>query len=82
MINLDDEIDIIYDHIDDLMLEGKFKQIDLILSQVSIELDVVLLIGFLCITYLCKEKFKYRAKIIDMIKQKRPGEDDLWLGLE
>lgn len=74
-ITIDDEIDIIFNSINDLYWKQEFGTIDLILSQADPTMDLGLLVGFLTITLPHKEVFKYRPRIISMIKalDDRPG---------
>lgn len=80
MLDVDTELDIIFDAIDDLYWDSvkapiRRNKIDLILSQVTEDLPVTVLLGFLTITSPHKEEFKHRQKIFDMVKRKEP---DRW----
>ena len=76
--DLDLDLDIIFNHIDDLYWDGKLKEIDLILSQVSGDLPLTLLVGFLTITMPHKEQFVHRDKIFDIIRKVDPERPQLW----
>jgi len=80
MLDVDTELDIIFNAIDDWYWEAvnapeKRVKIDLVLSQVSEDWPTTVLLGFLSITIPHKEEFMHRAKIVDMIKRKEP---DRW----
>lgn len=63
-LELDEELDIIFNGIDDKLLQGDFSGVDLILSQVRIkDFPPVLLCGFLSITFAAKHKLKYRERL-------------------
>lgn len=74
-ITIDDEIDIIFHHIDSLYWKQDFHTIDLILSQANPTMELGILVGFLTITLPHKEVFKYRPRIVSIIKalDDRPG---------
>jgi hypothetical protein len=73
-------IDILFEHMDDLFLEGRFQEADKILSLVDVEkLDENLMVGFLTITSAAKDHLNNRdalyRQIEDRLGQKlTPGE--------
>lgn len=66
----DDAIDIVYDRIDGLHLEGEFEQVDAILQRVDLEqLNETLMVAFLCITKLAftKGHLPYRPTFVKRV---------------
>jgi hypothetical protein len=87
MLDTDTELDIIFNAIDDWYWEAvdtpeKRNKIDLVLSQVTEDLPLVLLLGFLSTTLPHKEEFKFRPRIVGMVKRKKPDDPRYWIGLE
>ena len=87
MLNIDLELDIILRTFDKWYWDAvdapeKRKKIDLVLSQVSEDMSLDLLVAFLAFTIPHKEEFKFRPRIVDMIKKKDPDRPGLWIGLE
>jgi hypothetical protein len=63
-------LDVIYDYIDDLLLEGAYNKIDEVLETVAVkDWSNVLLVGFLTITLAAKLKLKNREKLFFRIKE-------------
>lgn len=73
-------IDVLFERMDDLFLEGKFQEADRILSSVDVEkLDENLMVGFLTITFAAKEHLNNRDALYQHIEDKlrqtlTPGE--------
>ena len=83
--NIDEDIDTIYDCIDDLLLEGRFDIVDRILKEVDILEPTDILIAYLVITYAAKNKLKERASFFNECKAmiSMSGEDpNILNGLE
>ena len=82
MLDLDTELDIIFHGVDDYCLEGKFKTVDLILSQVDVEAwPTTVLVGFLSITWLANSRglLNNYVSLRDKIKESDPRAE-LWRG--
>lgn len=66
---IDDSLDVLYEHADDLMLEGRFSELDGVVGQVDVEgMSLDLMIGFLTITNLAKEHLPSRATLVTAIE--------------
>ena len=81
------DINILFHAVDDMYWDAankprKRSKIDLVLSQVTEDMPDILILAFLSITIPHKEEFKYRPRVLEIIKKKRPNEPDLWAGLE
>lgn len=80
-ININSQLDQIYDTIDELLLEGKFSEIDRILEQVDTRIDLNLLLGYLTATYSARSKLNKRADLFNKVKLLAQNEQ-LLKGLE
>lgn len=67
-ININSQLDQIYDTIDELLLEGKFSEIDRILEQVDTRIDLNLLLGYLTATYPARSKLNKRVDLFNKVK--------------
>jgi len=88
-MSIDDQIDEIFDKVDDLFLAGKFAEADALLPGVDpAALDASLIVAWLTITMAARDKLKNRG---DLVKRARahfekiePADrvDNLFRGLE
>lgn len=81
-MTIDDDLDILFGYVDSLYWEKNLSQIDLILSQASSDMSLTLLVWFLTITIPHKEEFRYRNRILKIIKEAAPDRPQLWQNLE
>lgn len=72
---IDEKLDHIFDYLDDLFLDGKFEEANNHLRSVDIaNTPIVLLIGYLTITFCAKDKLPYRGTMF--LKTKWKIEDE------
>lgn len=66
---LEEAIDLLYDNVDDMLLEGKMQECDDILQQIDIRrLDSYLMIGLLSITLSASEHLPHRKVLVEEIE--------------
>jgi hypothetical protein len=80
-MNIDNQLDQIYDTIDDLLLNSKFSEVDCILERLEIKIDLDLLLGYLTATYPAKSKLRKRENLFNKVKEEYTDEQ-LLKGLE
>ena len=67
----DAALDILFDHIDDMFLAGKFKECDKVLPTIDLErLNTSLLVGLMMITFAAKDKLTYREQMLINIEDR------------
>lgn len=67
---LEEATDLLFEKIDDLLLEGKFEEVDEHLLKFRLEeLSIELLIGILSITWQAKELLKNRQAVFNKIRE-------------
>jgi len=85
-----DILDSLYDRIDDLLIEGEFRQVDDELLGINIsETSSVILLGYLTITLYASQSLQYRKEFFEKVKDKLKTQkstqynyEDLLRGLE
>lgn len=66
---MDKQLDYMFDRYDDLLLEGKFNEVNELLGKVSVkDTPTTLLVGYLAITFLAKDKLPNRVKLYKNIE--------------
>ncbi len=81
-MNKDETIDYIFDSVDRLLREGNFDLINKLLSEVTTN-DITILVAWLSITCIEKEKLPARLSLIERIKVLVPERSEgLLKGLE
>ena len=84
----DTALDVLFDHIDDMLCNGEFQKCDDGIQQIDLErLDTNLLVGVLSITLAAREKLTRRAQVVQAIRKRleilAPGRvEPLTEGLE
>lgn len=69
MTGINEQLDSIFDEIDDLLLAEDFEGVELILRGVDIlNTDTTLLLGYLTITLVAAEDLPYRAGFFNAVK--------------
>jgi hypothetical protein len=81
----DEALSLIYDTLDDLLLEKRFADVDLALAVVNVDkLDVTLALGFLSITLAARERLPSRpdlvARVETRVRQLAPDRVDALMG--
>lgn len=67
----DDAVDILFDHIDDLLLAGRFAHCDELLRAVDLaRLDTNLIVAVLSITLMAAEHLPYRARFFERARRR------------
>ena len=68
-VSIDNQIDEIFDKVDDLFLDGKFAEVDAMLPDVDpAALDECLTVAWLTITMAAKDKLRNRASLVDRVR--------------
>ena len=82
----DTDLDVIFDHIDDLLIAGEFARVECVLALVDVtRLSTDAMVGFLSITLAAKSKLPYRRAFVAMVRAALadlPGKGGLLKGLE
>ena len=69
--NIDDAIDLLFDHIDEMFLEGRFEECNDLLPKIDLEkMDTYLLVGLLSITFAAKNKLSYHPEFESKIEER------------
>lgn len=81
---MDNEIDAVYNEIDDLLLSGDFKTCNNILSKLNpSELSKALIISYLIVTYRAREKLPERLEFSNrayrFLKESGGEEENKWI---
>ncbi len=71
---IDDEIDRIFNTIDDLLLKGEFDLVNQTLIWADVDMPLVLAIAYLTITSAAKDKLPARAYFYNEILKRTPPE--------
>jgi hypothetical protein len=67
----DKAVDILFEYVDELCVNGKFNVVDEFLLTINVEIQTTqVLIGILCITLMVKSKLKERSKVFAKISEK------------
>ena len=67
-------LDILYEELDDAMLDGRFEEIDTFLKDANVSrYRVEILMGFLTVTFSWRESLKERAGFFDRVKIRVEG---------
>jgi hypothetical protein len=64
----DAEIDEIFDIIDELLLQGNYEAVNLMLKHLDLTIDLDLLLGYLTITLAAKTKLQDRQRVVKVVK--------------
>lgn len=79
----DEAIDLIFDGIDNMLSSGKFKEVDDILKNVTInDWSDDLCLSFLAITLSAKSRLPSRGALFNKIKQRFANKEGILSGLE
>lgn len=81
---IDQELDQIYDLVDDLMYRDKWYVLDTILEYITSNAwryDIDILVGWATVTFAGKNKLEKRKGFLDKCKKIYP-DDNLWKGLD
>jgi hypothetical protein len=63
-------MDLLFDNVDEMLCDGKFKEVDDLLETMDLSiLNTTLLIGLLSITSAAKNKLKNRASLVQRIEE-------------
>ena len=69
-ISTDDILDFIFQEIDDIQIDGNFKEIDNIFDEININnMNDITLLGLLTVTYPHRNKYKNREKFRYNVKE-------------
>ena len=76
MDSIDKRLDEIYNKVDDLLLAGKFEEVDKLLSYIDVRnTNIDILLGWLTITLAARSKLKNRANFFFQCKTKIVFDD-------
>lgn len=67
----EEQIDFLFDHVDDLYLEGKFEEADQFFRALNLlELDISLLVAVLSCSFCARDKLPYRPELVHKVEDR------------